>query len=152
MARKMNYEDNITFLNARLTDLIRGLSLPVDPQLFADAVDREINFLSVTLGRVHKSIDESSFSMNRRQVLIDLRVLMILFVDLLDGIRLDRYPIATALDLHKPRYGRMREAARDQIATVERWIREADDDTPERSYMVSEEEMMGLLTEDGPIP
>ena len=145
----MNYEDNIAFLSARLTALIRSLSLPIDSYLFADAIDREINFLSVTLGRVHRSIDESSFSMNRRQVLIDLRVLMILFVDLLDGFRLDRYPLASSLELHKPRYGRMREAARNQIAEVERWIREVDEDTPERSYMVSEEEIMGLLNEDG---
>ena len=63
MARKMNYEDNIAFLSARLTALIRSLSLPIDSYLFADAIDREINFLSVTLGRVHRSIDESSFSM-----------------------------------------------------------------------------------------
>jgi hypothetical protein len=145
----MNYEGNIAFLNARLTNLIRHLALPIDHYLFSDAIDREINFLSVTLGRIHRSIEESSFSLNRRQVLIDLRILLVLLIDLLDGVRQDRFPVATDLDLHKPRYGRMREAARNQIATVERWIRETTDETPERSYMVSEEEMVGLLTEDG---
>jgi hypothetical protein len=148
MAQKVNYNDNTTYLTRQITGLMKRLALPVDPELFADAVDRELNFLALTLGRMQKALEDSSFALNRHQVLVDLRIATVLFADLLQGLLTDRFPLADNLELRKPRYGRMRQAARDQVAVLEQWIRESESETPEHYQIVSEEEFVRLLAEE----
>ena len=148
MARKINYTSNLIYLTHQVRCLSANLELPVDGALFGEFLDRELHFLSVTIGRIHRALQESSFAQDRLQFIIDLRAVSVLFVDLLDRILQGRVPIADYLAAHAPRYARMLASQREVTAEIESHLSELINKPGDGTYIVSEEEYMHLLSED----
>ncbi len=147
MSKKVNYPADLLYLNAQVGTLIHNLRQPVDPDLFAEAIDRDVHFVATTCGRIFRSLRETSFRKERLQVLIDLRALAVLIADLLDTILEDRTPMSAHLAAQGPRYERMRESVKDMARDLDRQVAETSRGRDEGVPVVSEEELMHLLAE-----
>jgi hypothetical protein len=147
MPKKVNYAADIQYLHVQVVTLTANLRLPVDGDLFAEQIDREIHFVAVTVGRIIRSLQESSFRQDRLQVLIDLRALAVVVLDLLETVLDDRCPISAALAQQGPRYQRIRESVREMIRDLGYQVGEASRGVEDGEPLVSDEELMHLLAE-----
>ncbi len=147
MPKKVNFAADILYLHAQVGALIRNLRRAVDPDLFAEYIDREIHFVATTAGRIFRALKESSFRKERLQVLIDLRSLAVLILDLLETILADRSPMSASLAEQGPRYQRMRETLREMERELDYQVAETSRGREEGGPVVSEEELMHLLAE-----
>jgi hypothetical protein len=147
MPKKVNYTADLLYLNAQVATLLRNLRHPVDPVLFAEAIDRDIHFIATTCGRIFRSLRESSFRKERLQVLIDLRTLAVLIVDLFDTVLEERTPMSKHLSEQAPRYKRIRESVMDMARDLDHQVIETSRGREESGPVVSEEELMHLLAE-----
>ena len=145
MPKKVNYAADILYLHAEVNSLIGNLRRSVDPDLFAEYIDREIHFVATTAGRIFRALQESSFSRERLQVLIDLRALAVLIVDLLDMILGQRSPMSAWLGEQTSRYQRIRETVREMARELDYQVVKTSHGHEEGGPVVSEEELMHLL-------
>jgi hypothetical protein len=147
MPKKVNFAADIFYLHAQVGALIRNLALAVDPDLFAEYIDREIHFAATTAGRIFRALKESSFRQERLQVLIDLRSLAVLILDLLEMVLAGRSAVSAFLADQVPRYQRMRETLREMERELDYQVAETSRGREESGPVVSEEELMHLLAE-----
>jgi len=147
MPKKVNYAADTLYLHAQVSTLVVSLRLPVDSDLFAEYIDREVHFVATTVGRIFRALQDSSFRRERLQVLIDLRSLAVLILDLLDAILERRVPISSHLAEQAPRYHRIRESVREMARELDRQVGETSRGREESGPVVSEEELMHLLAE-----
>ena len=147
MPKKVNYAADILFLHAQVVTLIGNLRHAVDPDLFAEPIDRDIHFAATAAGRIFRALKESLFRKERLQVLVDLRSLAVQILDLLDTVLAERTPMAEHLAAQAPRYQRMREAVREMVRELDFQVGETSRGREEGGPVVSEEELMHLLAE-----
>jgi hypothetical protein len=146
MAKKVNYTSNLTCLVIRIRCLKESLKLPADGELFGEFLDRELHFLAVTLGRIHRALQASSFTQDRLQLVIDLKHIAVLLSDVLEGMLQRRFPIARYLEAHSARYARLLNHLRIAIAELEGQLSEMSGRPGDGTFIVSEEEFMHLLS------
>jgi hypothetical protein len=147
MAAKINYEDNIFFLDTIVSALKSGLTLDIDPEYFRDKVVEDVFFVDTSLKRIYVSLKENNFLIRRAEYLRSLLRVSRLFREFLD--RLVNKEVAFASHL-EPYFLKLRGAATDHeaIAGEIMDILEVTEPTEVDQDFVSQDEFRFLLEED----
>ena len=147
MGYKINYEDNIFFLNSLIKTLQKGMNLEIDPEFFRDKLVEDLLFLDQSLMQLFSSLSSSRFLISRHQHLRDLQRTMSLFIDLLDSILDGKLEFAPQL---KSAGVRLKSCRLEQHKCCDDIRAMISDSPPEDEHedTVSQDEFRLLLTPD----
>ncbi|AFG38050.1 hypothetical protein [Spirochaeta africana] len=147
MGYKINYEDNIFFLNSQIKTLQRGMNLEIDPEFFRDKIVEDLLFLDQSLRQLFSSLRGSRFLIARPQHLRDLQRTISLFIDLLDHILDDKLAFAQQLRSAATRLKACRLEQHKNRDDIQAMISDSPPED-EQEDTVSQDEFRFLLTPD----
>ncbi|MFW6363371.1 MAG: hypothetical protein ACOC0D_05950 [Spirochaeta sp.] len=145
MGYRINYEDNIFFLNSLIKTLQKGMNLEIDSDYFRDKILEDILFLDSCLLQMFKSLSSSQFLITRHQHLRDLQRTTALFIDLLDGVLDDAFQFSEQL---RSAFVKLKACRLEQERNCADINAILTGDTPEDEHedTVSQDEFRFLLT------
>lgn len=147
MTTRVNYDDNIFFLQTMIQTLDSGVQLSIDGPLFRDKFIEDIFFIDATLSRILNQLGQNRLLIRRSEYLRSLLRAENLFVDLLAKCLDESNPFAAELQetVHKLRACRsVHERNLDDIRGMLRNPGELE----QEEDLVSQEEFRSLLQED----
>jgi hypothetical protein len=147
MAAKINYDDDIYYLDTLVSAIQTGLSLDIDPEFFRDKIVEDIFFVDVSLKRIFDSLEENSFLIRRAEYLRSLLRVARIFVDFLHRLLAKEIAFAEHLE---PYFLKLRGAVADHERTAERiddMLQVAEPSEGDEDF-VSQDEFRFLLQED----
>ena len=147
MTTRVNYDDNIFFLQTMIQTLDSGVQLSIDGQLFRDKFVEDIFFVDATLSRILSQLGQNRLLIRRSEYLRSLLRAEKLFVDLLGKCLDESNPFAAELQetVHKLRACRsVHERDLDDI----RNMLQNPGELEQEEDLVSQEEFRSLLQED----
>lgn len=147
MTTRVNYDDNIFFLQTMIQTLDSGVQLSIDGQLFRDKFVEDVFFIDATLSRILSQLRQNRLLIRRSEYLRALLRAENLFVELLGKCLDESNPFAGELQetVHKLRACRsVHERDLDDIRAMLRNPEELE----QEEDLVSQEEFRSLLQDD----
>jgi hypothetical protein len=147
MTTRVNYDDNIFFLQQLISTLESGVQLTIDGDLFRDKMVEDLLFIDGTLSRILAQLRENRLLIRRGEYLRALMRAEKLFVELLDKCVDENLPFAAELTdvAHKLRVARgSHQRHLEEIRSLLHATAEAETDED----VVSQEEFRSLLQDD----
>lgn len=146
MARRVNYADNIFYLNLILKQAGSSLKLNVDAELLKDKLIEDLLFLDRSCGSIFSSLQANHMLIDRLDHLKDLAKFNRQYIGLLEDIAKGSLAGASVLEdqrevLERIRQGRSRELAEIREAIASHRLSAGD-----KEQIVSEEEFKFLLS------
>ena len=146
MTRRINYEDDIFTLALQVRCLQDTLKLEVDPELFRDRILGDIAWLDATIGRLYRSLRESSLYVKRQEYLRELQKLKRAFLEPLDALIQGHSPFSGHLAGGLTDLRVVRDANARDIEEMKLLLSEVA--APEEQHIVSTEELRFLMSPD----
>ncbi len=147
MTTRVNYDDNIFFLQQLITTLDNGIQLAIDADLFRDKLVEDLLFLDATLSRILTQLRENRLLIRRSEYLRALMRAEKLFLDLLDKCLDESIPFASALTEITHKLRASRNDHRRQLEEI-RSLLQGSSETETEEDVVSQEEFRSLLQDD----
>ncbi len=147
MTTRVNYDDNIFFLQAMIKTLDNGVQLTIDGDLFRDKFIEDVFFIDSTLSRILTQLRESRRLIRRTEYLRALMRAESLFVDLLNKCLDETLPFAAELEGVVSKLRTTRNAHQRALDDVRSILHEQSYVEPEED-VVSQEEFRSLLMSD----
>lgn len=147
MAARINYDDDIYYLDTLVSAVQTGLTLDIDPEFFRDKIVEDIFFVDVTLKRIFDSLEENSFLIRRAEYLRSLLRVARIFVDFLHRLLTKEIGFAEHLE---PYLLKLRGAVADHEQIAEKigdMLQVAEPSEGDEDF-VSQDEFRFLLQED----
>jgi len=147
MAAKINYEDNIFFLNTLVSTLNTGLSLDIDPEYFRDKIVEDIFFVDVSLKKINASLNENSFLIRRPEYLRSLLRVVRIYNEFLSRLLNQELGFSDYLESY---FLKLRAAASDHdkiAADIDEMLQTAEPLDGDEDF-VSQDEFRFLLKEE----
>jgi hypothetical protein len=148
MTKRVNYEDNIFFLNLILKQLRAAFKLNIDAALFKDRLIEEIRFLDAASDEIYQSLQGNTLMIDRWEHLKELQKLNRSFISLMEDILAGEPPLAQALEESYPFVERLLEARRSQQNRIRDLTSGYQLSPGEAEQTVSEAEYRHLLSPD----
>lgn len=147
MAAKINYEDNIFYLDTIVSSMKTGLALDIDPDYFRDKVVEDIFFVDTSLKRIYESLKENSFLIRRAEYFRSLLRVSRIFTEFLVSLLNKDVGFARHLE---PYFLKLRSAASEHegIASEIEDILQVSEPAEADQDFVSQDEFRFLLEED----
>ena len=145
MTRRVNYEDNIFYLNMILKQLTAAFKLNIDVGVFKERIIEEIRFLDTAIEEIFQSLERNPLMIDRLDHLKDLQKLNRSFVTVMEDILAGDLPLAQALEDSVPLVERLLEARRDQLSRLRELTAVHQLSQGEAEQIVSEAEFRYLL-------
>jgi len=146
MTKRVNYEDNIFFLNLILKQIEAAFKLNIDAALFKDRIVEEIRFLDAASEDIFQALQSNSLMIDRWEHLKELQKLNRSFVSLMEEIVAGAHPLAQALEDSVPLIDRLLEARRGQLHRIRELTASYQLAPGEADPIVSETEYRYLLS------
>ena len=146
MTKRVNYEDNIFFLNLILKQIAAAFKLNIDAAVFKDHLVEEIRFLDTASEDVFQALQSNSLMIDRWEHLKELQKLNRSFVSLMEEIVAGKRPLAQALEDSVPLIERLLEARRGQLHRIHELTAGGQVSQGEAEQIVSETEYRYLLS------
>ncbi len=146
MTKRINYADNIFFMNLILKQLSSGLRLSIDAEFFLDKLYDDIAFLDSTVGKILRSLKDNEQILNRLEYLKGLERLNQHIIDFLSGIVEGRFSFSNNLEYLFQQLNIMKVNRQQELLEIGEIIRNSQVSLGETNQMVSEEEFKFLLS------
>jgi hypothetical protein len=146
MTKRVNYEDNIFFLNLILKQISAAFKLNIDAGVFKERIVEEIRFLDTASEDVFQSLSGNSLMIDRWEHLKELQKFNRSFVSLMEQILSREPPLAQALEDSFPLIERLLEARRGQLDRIRELTAGYRLAQGEAEHIVSEAEYRYLLS------
>lgn len=147
MTRRINFEDNLFYLNVILKQVAAGLKLNIDGDLYRERILADLAFANRTLHRLHRSLEANPRMIDRIQVLHRLQQTMGRFLELLDSLKsAEALPGAAMFEPDQERLATMRTEREQDVREIREAMRQAGASTAEEEHIVSAEEFRSLLS------
>lgn len=146
MTKRVNYEDNIFFLNLILKQIDAAFKLNIDAALFKDRIVEEIRFLDTASEDIFQALQNNSLMIDRWEHLKELQKLNRNFVALMEAIVAGKQPLAQALEDSVPLIERLLEARRSQLHHIRELTASYQLAQGDADQIVSETEYRYLLS------
>jgi len=146
MTKRVNYEDNIFFLNLILKQIAAAFKLNIDAAVFKDRIVEEIRFLDTATEDIFQALQSNFLMIDRREHLKELQKLNRGFVSLMEDIVAGKLPLAQALEDSVPLIERLLEARRSQLLRIRELTADPQLSPGEAEQIVSETEYRYLLS------
>ncbi|HEC62063.1 MAG TPA: hypothetical protein ENI27_07400 [bacterium] len=147
MTKRINYADNIFFMNLILKQLTSGLLLSIDAEFFLDKLYDDISFLDSTVGKILRSLKDNEQILNRLEYLKGLERLNQHFIDFLSGVVEGRFSFSNNLEYLFQQLNIMKVNRQQELLEIGSIIRNSQGPLGETNQMVSEEEFKFLLSD-----
>jgi hypothetical protein len=147
MNARVNYDDNIFFVQTMIKTLRSALALDIDPELFKDKALEDIFFVDSVLMKIFSQLRDNPNLIRRTEYLKALLRAENAFGDFLtDAISAER-PLAEALSPFSHKLRACRSSHQTTLSEVQTMLRGPEKPSPEED-VVSQEELGFLLQED----
>lgn len=147
MTSRVNYDDNIFFVQTMIKTLRSGLALDVDPELFKDKALEDIFFIDSTLMKILAQLRDNPNLIRRSEYLKALLRAENTFLDFLADIIAAERPLAESLSPFSHKVRACRSSHQTTRTEVQNMLHRPEDHAPEED-VVSQEELGFLLQED----
>ncbi len=147
MSHKINYGDNIFFLNMKVRILKNCLKLDIDRELFMEKINEEILFIVVAIEKLYELLKENSIIVNRSESLKGIQRLKGQIVGLLTSIIDGDSRYSTLMENRFSHYNTVRENFLHNIEEIKNIITGINTKAVEEQYIISEEEYKHLLSD-----
>ncbi|UCF97212.1 MAG: hypothetical protein JSV89_18875 [Spirochaetaceae bacterium] len=148
MTRRVNYEDNIFYLSLVFKGIAAGLKLNIDTDLYRDRIIEDIRFLDKTCSSIYQSLRANHLMIDRLTHLKGLMKLNSIFIELLEDVLEERYPLASALEQDFDLLQRIQSTREVELAGLKEMIAKLGDEGVDQEQIVSEQEFKFLLSSD----
>jgi hypothetical protein len=148
MSHKVNYGDNIFFLNMKVKILKNCLKLDIDWELFLEKINEEILFVVVAIEKLYGLLKESPFIVNRSENLKAIQRLKVQIIGLLSSIIDGEGKYSGLLENRISQYNTVRKNFLHNIEEIKNIITGINEKAVEEQYIISEEEYKHLLAND----
>lgn len=147
MTTRVNYDDNIFFLQTMIKTLDSGVQLNIDGDLFRDKFIEDVFFIDSTLSRILTQLRENRRLIRRTEYLRALMRAENLFLDLLTKCLDESLPFAAELEAVVTKLRATRSEHQRSLDDVRSILHDQSDVEPEED-VVSQEEFRSLLMND----
>jgi hypothetical protein len=147
MTARVNYDDNIFFVQTMIKTLRSGLALDIDPELFKDKALEDIFFIDSTLMKILSQLRENPNLIRRSEYLKSLLRAENAFLDFLGDILASERPLAESLSPYSHKVRACRSSHQSTLSDVQNMLHRPEQGSPEED-VVSQEELGFLLEED----
>lgn len=147
MAARINYEDNIYYLDTLVSTIQTGLSLDIDPEYFRDKIVEDLFFVDRSLKRIFESLSENAFLIRRAEYLRSLLRVTRIYAEFLKQLLENKIEFAQHLE---PYFLKLRAAEAEHQRTagrIEEMLQVAEPSEGDEDF-VSQDEFRFLLQED----
>ena len=148
MSHKVNYGDNIFFLNMKVRILKNCLKLEIDRELFLEKINEEILFVVVAIEKLYGLLKESPIIVNRSENLKAIQRLKGQLIGLLTSIIDGDSRYSMLMENRFSQYNTVRENFLQNIEEIKNIITGINEKVGEEQYIISEEEYKHLLSDD----
>lgn len=148
MPHKLNYGDNIFFLNMKVRILRNCLKLDIDRELFLENINEEILFIVVAIEKLYGLLKESPIIVNRAENLKAIQRLKLQIISLLTSIIEGESSYSAHMESRFTHYKTVRENFLNNIEEIKGIITEISEKAAEEQHIISEEEYKHLLSND----
>lgn len=148
MSHKLNYGDNIFFLNMKVRILKNCLKLEIDRELFLEKINEEILFIVVAIEKLYGLLKESPIIVNRSENLKAIQRLKGQLIELLTNIIDGDSRYSMLMENRLSQYNTVRENFLQNIEEIKNIITGINEKVVEEKYIISEEEYKHLLAGD----
>jgi hypothetical protein len=148
MTRRVNYADNIFYLNLIFKQVASALKLAVDAELARDKIMEDLRFLDRSSAAIFHSLAGNHLLIERVEHLNGLAKLNRHLVAALEDVLGGRVPAAAALDSDREALGRIRQARLAEQSAIREAIATHRMAAGDQEHMVSEEEFKFLLASE----
>ena len=148
MEKQINFGDNIFFLTLILKDLLSGVRLSLDHDLFLDKLVEDIFFLEGSIEKVFELIKERVLLINRLEHLKNLETLSSDFAAFLEEVIMGNVPVAEHLAAFLEKFDSIKDHQHKLVSEMKGIIHDADQSETIEEDMVSREEFEFLLAEE----
>lgn len=148
MSHKLNYGDNIFFLNMKVRILKNCLKLEIDRELFLEKINEEILFIVVAIEKLYGLLKESPIIVNRSENLKAIQRLKGQLIELLTNIIDGDSRYSMLMENRLSQYNTVRENFLQNIEEIKNIITGINEKVVEEKYIISEEEYKHLLSGD----
>ncbi len=148
MTRRVNYADNIFYLNLILKQVGSALKLSVDAELARDKILEDLRFLDRASAAIFNSLAGNHQLIERVEHLNSLAKLNRHLVATLEDVLGSRVPGAAALEGEREALGRIRQARLAAQSTIRDAVATQRMAAGDEEHMVSEEEFKFLLASE----
>ncbi|GAB6091368.1 hypothetical protein [Spirochaeta dissipatitropha] len=144
MGYRINYEDNIFFINSQIKTLQKGLNLEIDPEYFRDKLIDDIFFIDACVVRLFQSLEDNPHLISRNQHLKDLQHTISMFCDFINGILQDKFRFAGQLQNARIK---LQACLSDQQSRYDkiRSLIQSEQNLDEKEDTISQDELRHLL-------
>jgi len=146
MTRRVNYEDNIFYLNLVFKGITAALKLNIDTALYRDRIVEDIRFLDKTSSTIYQSLKANQLMIDRLNHLKGLRKLNSDFIALLEDILEERLPMAADLEQDFDLLQRIQSNREVELNGLREMIARLADSAGDQEQIVSEQEFKFLLS------
>jgi len=147
MSYKVNYTDDIFYINSLIKLLREGLALNLDEDYFLDKTVEDIFFVDSILERIFSSLKEAENLVQRKSYLKELMRAQKQFVNLLEDICTNKFAMSELVSHFFEKFRHSSDIHSDNIREIQTLLT-AKSSTPSREYMISQEEYLFLLQDD----
>ena len=147
MTARVNYDDNIFFVQTMIKTLRSGLALDIDPELFKDRVLEDIFFIDATLMKILSQLRENPNLIRRSEYLKALLRAENAFLDFLGDVLAAERPLSAGLTPYDYKIRTCRSSHHDARSQIQSMLRAPEESVPEED-VVSQEELGFLLQEE----
>ena len=147
MTTKINYENNIFYLQTLLKTTKNGLTLEIDAEYFQEKVLTDILFLASSLSAIYTSLKANAHLIKKNSYLRSLLRTKRDFAELVQNILEKKLPLASSLAAEFPKLKICRAEQTRDIEEIRAYIENrTQDGSPPESEVISSEEFRFLLT------
>ena len=148
MTKRVNYEDNIFFLDLILKQLINASKLNIDREIFYEKILRDTYFLNKTAKSIFSSLRMNTQLINRLDYLKNLQKFNRQFVQFLEDMISKELPLTNHLKDHFEEFKVIEENHLLELEEIKEIIIGSLASDEEADQIVSEEEFKSLLSNE----
>lgn len=148
MTRRVNYSDNIFYLNLIFKQVAAALKLAVDADLARDKILEDLRFLDRSCAAIFASLAGNHLLIERVEHLNSLARLNRHLVAALEELLSGRAPASGVLEGERETLNRIRQARLEEQAAIREAIAAQRMAAGDREHIVSEEEFKFLLASE----
>ncbi len=148
MTKRVNYEDNIFFLDLILKQIKSASKLNMDAEVFYEKIIGDINFLSGTVEKIFISLKMNTQLINRLDYLKNLQKFNGQFIQFLEDTISEELPFFHHMKGHFEEFKSIKENRLQEITEIKEIIIGSLASKEEMEQIVSEEEFKYLLSNE----
>ena len=147
VTRRINYDDNIFYIQSLIKGLRSGLRLDIDPDYFRDKIVEDIFFVDRTIQQIYDALKVNDLLINRIDHLREIIRAKRAFCDFLDEAAGDALPFSPSLEAFGDKLTSARETHARDIVDIQ-GVMEGRSTGEEPKNIVSNDEYRFLFQDE----